>query len=203
VPLAGACDAYPESLELVRRRIDTTLVLVDEGPLPPLGPGQSLLGLFDVLEHMDDDVAVLRFLGSVLSPGGVLVLTVPAHPFLFDEMDEIAHHRRRYRRRELRDKLHAAGFDVPMLTHFMSPLVPALVVLRGAGRLFSRGRDARARRDVEFRVVPVFNGAMRALLALEQLVLRVLPLPFGSSILAVARRPGEGAPGAKGGGAAL
>jgi SAM-dependent methyltransferase len=203
VPLAGACDAYPESLELVRRRIDTTLVLVDEGPLPPLGPGQSLLGLFDVLEHMDDDVAVLRFLASVLSPGGVLVLTVPAHPFLFDEMDEIAHHRRRYRRRELRDKLRAAGFHVRMLTHFMAPLVPALVLLRGAGRLFSRGHDAHARRDVEFRVVPVFNGAMRALLALEQLVLRVLPLPFGSSILAVAMRPGEGAPGANGGGAAL
>jgi SAM-dependent methyltransferase len=203
VRLAGACDAYPESLEIVRRRVATPLVLVDEGPLPPLGPGHSLLGMFDVLEHMDDDEGILRFLGSVLSPGGVLVLTVPAHPFLFDEMDEIAHHRRRYRRSELGDKLRAAGFEIRMLTHFMSPLVPPLLLVRWVGRLLSRGDDAHARREVEFRVVPVFNGAMRALLALERLFLRVLPMPFGSSILAVAVRPERIATDADAGGAAL
>ncbi len=189
VPLAGVCDAYLESLEIVRRRLATPLVLIDEGPLPPLGPGHSLLGLFDVLEHMDDDEDVLQFLGSVLLPGGILVLTVPAHPFLFDEMDEIAHHRRRYRRPELRRKLEAAGFEIRWLTHFMSPLVPLLLLVRAIGHPFSRSHGVHARRQAEFRVVPVVNGAMRALLGLERLLLRALPLPFGSSILAVAARP--------------
>jgi SAM-dependent methyltransferase len=189
VPLAGACDAYPESLEIVRHRVQIPLALVDDGPLPPLGPGHSLLGMFDVLEHMDDDVGVLGFLASVLSPGGVLVLTVPAHPFLFDEMDEIAHHRRRYRRSELSRKLVRAGFEIRRITHFMSPLVPPLLLVRGVGRLLSRGDDAHPRRAVEFRVVPVLNGAMRAVLAVERLLLRACSLPFGSSILAVAARP--------------
>jgi SAM-dependent methyltransferase len=189
VPLAGACDAYPESLELVRRRLAAPLVLVDDGPLPPLGPGHSLLGLFDVLEHMDDDQGVLEFLASVLEPGGVLVLTVPAHPFLFDEMDAIAHHRRRYRLSELRGKLSTAGFEIRMITHFMSALVPPLLLVRALGRLVSPVVGAHERRDVEFRTVPVFNGAMRAILALERLVLRAVPLPFGSSILALAARP--------------
>ena len=97
IALAGACDAYPESLAIVRRLVDAPLVLVDEGRFPPLGSGYGLVSLFDVLEHIDDDTGTLRHIFSVLEPGGVLVVTVPAHPFLFDEMDELAHHRRRYR----------------------------------------------------------------------------------------------------------
>ena len=69
---------------------------------PPLAPGQAMLGFFDVLEHIDDDLGTLRWAWQPLEPGGILVLTVPAHPFLFDDMDRLAHHRRRYRRHELR-----------------------------------------------------------------------------------------------------
>ena len=114
----------------------------------------------------------------------------PGHPFLFDEMDELAHHRRRYTRRELGDKLRAAGFEVRFLSHFMALLVPLLVVLRAVGRLLP-GRLARAqeRRDSELRVVPGVNGLFRGLLRLERLWLRVSSLPFGSSIVALARRP--------------
>jgi len=191
VRLAGACDAYVESLEMVRRRVSVPLVLVDEGRLPPLGPDQSLLGLFDVLEHLDDDQGTLALLFSVLEPGGVLILTVPGHPFLFDEMDELAHHRRRYRLAELRGKLEVAGFEVRVLTHFMSPLVPLLVTLRWLGRwLFGRQHRPLDRRKQEFRLVPVLNDALRGLLALERLCLGRLTLPFGSSIVAVAARPG-------------
>jgi len=188
--VAGACDAYPQGLALARTRVRAPLVLVDEGAPLPLAPGQRLVGLFDVLEHLDDDGGTLRFLWSVLEPGGVLVLTVPAHPFLFDEMDELAHHRRRYTRRELGDKLRAAGFEVRQLSHFMALLVPLLVVLRAVGRLLpGRFAGARRRRDSELRVVPVVNPLLRALLRLERLWLRVGSLPFGSSIIALAHRP--------------
>ncbi len=109
---------------------------------------------------------------------------------LFDEMDELAHHRRRYTRRELGDKLRAAGFEVRLLSPFMALLVPLLVLLLAVGRLLP-GRLARAqeRRDSELRVVPGVNGLFRGLLRLERLWLRVSSLPFGSSIVALARRP--------------
>jgi SAM-dependent methyltransferase len=191
IAVAGACDAYAESLEIVRRRLDIPLVLVDEGRLPPLGGGHEVLALFDVLEHLDDDRGTLRFLHSILAPGGVVVLTVPAHPFLFDERDELAHHRRRYRRGELRRKLEEAGFGVRLLTHFMAPLVPPLLAMRALRRLLPASfRRNRASHDLEFRVVPVFNGLMRAVLAVERRSLRAVPLPFGSSIIGVAVRPG-------------
>jgi SAM-dependent methyltransferase len=191
VPLAGACDAYLESLEMVRERVAAPLVLVDEGRLPPLGPGQSLLSLFDVLEHLDDDVATLDFLHSVLEPGGALVLTVPAHPFLFDEMDVLAHHRRRYRLSELRDKLERSGFEVRDLFHFMAPLVPLLLLGRTLGRLSGGGKaKAAARRATELSIIPGFNDGLAALLAVERYWLaRGGLLPFGSSLLAVAVRP--------------
>jgi SAM-dependent methyltransferase len=188
VPLAGACDAYPESLALVRGKVAVPLLLVDEGRLPPLAPGYTLLSLFDVLEHIDDDVGTLRFLIEVLEPGGVLVLTVPAHPFLFDEMDRIAHHRRRYRRAELERKLRAAGFRVRRLSHFMAPLVP-LAPLRWVARALAGRHGAVERLRQELAVAPVLNGLMRGVLRLERPLVRTALLPFGSSLIAVAERP--------------
>jgi 2-polyprenyl-3-methyl-5-hydroxy-6-metoxy-1,4-benzoquinol methylase len=189
IRVLGACDAYVQALEIARRRLDAPLVLVDEGRFPPLAPGHGLLTMFDVLEHIDDDEGTLAWLASVLEPGGYLVLTVPAHPFLFDESDERAHHRRRYRHREMREKLGAAGFEIELLTHFMAPLVPMLAVLRAPRRLMRRRTAAPAGWDAQLRVVPGVNGMFRALLAVERRCLRFVEPPFGSSILAIARRP--------------
>jgi SAM-dependent methyltransferase len=190
VPVAGACDAYAAGLKLAHERLAARFILVDEGRLPPLGPGQRLIGMFDVLEHLDDDRGTLAWLASILEPGGVLVLTVPAHPFLFDEMDVLAFHRRRYRRAELGEKLRAAGLEVRVLTHFMAPLVPLLVVLRSLGRLLpQRWRSAPRRREAELRVIPLLNSLMAGVLAAERRLLRRIGLPFGTSLLAVAVRP--------------
>ena len=193
IRVAGACDAYVESLRLVQQRVGAPLVLTDEGRLPPLGAGQTLLGLFDVLEHIDDDEGTLTFLHSVLEPGGILALTVPAHPFLFDEMDVLAHHRRRYRLPDLRRKLERAGFRVERITHFMSPLVAPLLLLRSLGRLFGGQGSASDRRAVELRPLAGLNELLTLLLSAERLLLRRFSLPFGSSILALAVRPPPGA----------
>jgi 2-polyprenyl-3-methyl-5-hydroxy-6-metoxy-1,4-benzoquinol methylase len=190
VPVAGACDAYVQGLRLCRQRLEAPLMLLDEGAAPPLAPGHLLLGMFDVLEHLDDDVGVLSGLHAALAPRGVLILTVPAHPWLFDEMDALAHHRRRYRRAELREKLAAAGFEPLQVRHFMALLVPLLVAARALGRMLpGRLRNASARRDAELGIVPFLNPLLLGLLRLEDRLWRLLPLPFGTSLVAVARRP--------------
>jgi SAM-dependent methyltransferase len=203
--LAGACDAHRLALALASRRVNTPFILVDEGRVPPLARGHALVGMFDVLEHLDEDEAVLSWLLSILEPGGVLALTVPAHPFLFDEMDRLAHHRRRYTRRELWDKLLRAGFEIRLLTHFMALLVPPLLLFRRLGRLLQLlGLHSLREPTQELQVVPGLNPLMRALLRVERAWLRRFRLPFGSSLLAVAVRPigaavePSGADGAKG-----
>ena len=191
VSVLGGCDAYIQALRLARRRLVAPLLLVAETGRPPLAPATvPLLTLFDVLEHLDDDEGTLRWAWSTLAPGGFLVLTVPAHPFLFDEADRQAHHRRRYRRHELRARLEGAGFEVLHLRHFMALLVPLLLAARVLGRLLpGRLADARERRDAELRVIPVLNYLLRGLLGAEELLQRLVPLPFGTSLIAVARRP--------------
>ena len=191
VALAAGCDAYPEALAFAHRRLEVPLVLLDEGRLPPLGPGQELIGMFDVLEHIDDDVATLRHLALQLAPGGILALTVPAHPFLFDEMDELACHRRRYDAKSLRAKLTAAGFRIRLLSHFMSPLVPLLVASRTAGRLVAHWRSPLQRRSVELRPLPVINGLLALLMSVERAALGRVALPMGSSLIAIAERRGR------------
>ncbi len=186
VPVAGACDAFPQALELARRRLDKPLLLVDDGRHPPLGPGQPMIGLFDVLEHIDDDLGTLLWLRSVLEPGGVLALTVPAHPFLYDYKDALSRHRRRYTRAELRDKLEAAGFEVRLLEHFMAVMVP----VRWLGRFTAFGtREGEGERPTQLTVVPWVNGLMWAALRAERFLSRWVPLPFGTSLMAVAGRP--------------
>ena len=192
VPVAGACDAFLEGLVIARRRLDVPFAQVaGDGP-PPLARGHRMLGMFDVLEHLDDDLGTLRWAAGVLEPGGVLVVTVPAHPFLFDEADVLAFHRRRYRKRDLDERLRRAGFEVRLLTHFMAPLVPLMMVSRPIGRLLRRGRPADAHRDREMEVLPLLNGALKGVLALERAMLPVARPPFGTSLLAIAARPSGG-----------
>lgn len=192
--VGGGCDAYPQGLAVARGRLQAPLVLVDLEGTPPLAHGQSMLGYFDVLEHLDDDAATLSWAYSMLTPGGVLVLTVPAHPFLFDEMDEIAHHRRRYRRSELASKLRESGFEIRHLAHFMALLVPLLVAGRALGRLLpKRSFSPARRRDAELAVVPGVNAALLLALRVENFVGRWVRWPFGTSLVAVAVRPDAGA----------
>jgi SAM-dependent methyltransferase len=195
VPVAGACDAFVEGLVFARRKLEVPLAHVHGDAPPPLAEGIRMLGMFDVLEHLDDDLGTLRWAARVLRPDGVLVVTVPAHPFLFDEADVMAFHRRRYRRGELLEKLRRAGFEARLLTHFMAPLVPLMMITRPIGRLLRRGRPADAHRDREMEVVPVVNGVLRGVLAVERALLPVLRPPFGTSLLAVAALPGGGPPG--------
>ena len=64
-----------------------------------------MVGLFDVLEHIDDDDAVLAAARRMLRPGGRLVVTVPRHPFLWSHLDALVDHRRRYRASDLLAKV--------------------------------------------------------------------------------------------------
>jgi hypothetical protein len=86
--------------------------------------------------------------------------------------------------------MEAAGLRVLALTHFMAPLVPLLLGLRAVGRVLGRlGLGAASRRSLELRVTPVVNEVMAAVLAVEGWLIDAgLPMPFGSSLVAVAVR---------------
>ena len=179
-------ELYDQGLAVARARMPgAELVQVDARALP-YREEFDVIGAFDVLEHIDEDETVLREMHAATRPGGGIVLLVPQHPRLWSAMDAVAHHVRRYTRRDLVAKVRAAGFDVDVATSFVSLLLPALVVSRVARRLAPRPYDPVA----ELRPAAL-NGVFERILDGERrLIERGFALPAGGSLLVVGRRRG-------------
>lgn len=146
-------------------------------------------GLFDVVEHIEDDVAFLRSLRSLLTDGAPLYLTVPAFPSLWSADDRDAGHYRRYRRQTLAATLERAGFEVMYATYFFSPLMLPLFVFRALPSRLGVHKRVDARSIARTHAGGGIGGRMMApFLAAElRMIERGRSLPTGTSILAVAR----------------
>jgi SAM-dependent methyltransferase len=184
-------DLFPEGLRYARQRTGCPLVVGDM-MTPPFNDGRfGLIGLFDVLEHLSDDDKVLRHLAKMLAPGGSLLLTVPAYPELWSDFDEAAHHCRRYRPAELEQRLVDAGYRVEYLTPYMVTMFPLVWASRKLGaRAGERSQnDLREAVSRDLAVRPGLNTLLRWWLRGEvPLIRRRWQLPFGSSLLALARK---------------
>jgi SAM-dependent methyltransferase len=187
-------DLYAEGLTFARTRTSCPLV---QGDLkqPGFGVQFDMIGAFDVVEHLPDDVRIFRSIHAMLKPRGVLLLTVPAHQSLWSYFDEVAHHCRRYEALELRRKLSECGYEIEYLSQFMASVYPLIWLIRRASFL-RRGRPnsgptERDRERVlqEVRIVPIVNGLLNfALMQEARLIKSRLVLPFGSSLIVAARR---------------
>jgi SAM-dependent methyltransferase len=168
-----------------RGRTEVQLVPAD-APLPFPDASFDLATALDVVEHIDDDVAALAELRRVLRPDGVLLVAVPAFMFLWGKQDEVSHHHRRYTARTMRRALTEAGFTVDRTTYFNTILFPPIAALRLARRLLRRPST----RQSDFDVGPeALNRALGALFGAEARVIARWNVPFGVSLLALARRP--------------
>jgi SAM-dependent methyltransferase len=144
----------------------------------------DLVTAFDVVEHMDDDLAGLEEMFRVLRPGGHALLFVPTFMFLWGVQDDVSHHRRRYRLRELRGVLEQAGFQIERSTYANITFFLPILVIRKLMRL------TRIKADTENNInVPALNGFFGALFGAEGAILRYINLPFGVSGLCVAKKP--------------
>lgn len=163
------------------------VVPVRAGALPDRvpfdGPYDAIL-LLDVLEHVEDDAAALAALHARLRVGGHLVLTVPAFMLLWSRHDVVNHHFRRYRRGALLARLRGAGFTVPHATYFNATLFPPIAAVR----LLNRLRGVEGGSDADALPGPALNRLLEGVFAAERFWVPQGRLPFGVSLLAVARR---------------
>jgi SAM-dependent methyltransferase len=147
----------------------------------PFGTQFDAAGAFDVIEHLDDDAGALAAIRGAVKPGGGVFITVPQHPWLWSDVDDFSHHRRRYTRAELRTKIEKAGLEIVRMTSFTSLLLPMMLLWRLKPGEFDPER--------ELRVPGAVNACFGAVLALERLAIAAgLSLPAGGSLLAVAER---------------
>lgn len=161
---------------------------VVSGELPnkvPFQPKQfDLIALLDVLEHVEDDCNTLKILGSLLKPGGVLLISVPAFPFLWSAHDDVHHHKRRYLLGELNSKLGNASLEVVYASYFNTLLFPLIFGARLLGKLRSSKRESG---DLTM-PNPLINRLLFAIFSSERFVLGRWPMPFGVSAMAIARK---------------
>jgi SAM-dependent methyltransferase len=181
----GGSEAQTEGLQFAAARVPRAEFLQMDARRMPFESEFDAIGAFDVIEHIAEDEAVLAQMHRALRPGGNLMLTVPQHPFLWSEYDVRAHHVRRYTGGEMRQKLVRAGFETVKMTSFVSVLLPLMLLSRLIRRTESPDFDPLA----ELRVGRLTNTLLELALDAERAVIRTgLPLPFGGSLLVVARR---------------
>jgi SAM-dependent methyltransferase len=181
-------DLYAEGLTHARRRSGCGLVRGDVR-LAPFGEAFAIVGMFDVLEHVEQDVALLMDARRMLGPGGRLLITVPAHMSLWSYFDVAAHHARRYSIDELSQKLTTAEFEVEYVTQFMGAIYPLVWLGRKVKEAMGARGNATVQTQKELRISPGMNWMLDRALAREaELVRRRRRLTIGTSILALARR---------------
>jgi len=168
------------------------------GTLEDLGlPDSSIgaVGLFDVIEHLPAPNELLSEVARVLSPGGALLVTVPAYSWLWSRADEVAGHFRRYTRRSLDAEVLGHGFGRRRSQYLFHSLVPAVFVGRVL-RAAATGDDASRDDDVDALVAQLrprrrsLGSLASGVLAVERALDRLCPLPFGTSVLAAYTRVG-------------
>ena len=128
-------DIEIEPLRYCREDRATPVFQADLARLPFRDEAFDLVCALDALEHVQNDEGAMADLYRVCAPGGTLFATVPAFPLLWGNVDRVGHHFRRYRRRELVDKLTRAGFEVRFVRYFNTLLFPPIAAVRLAARL--------------------------------------------------------------------
>lgn len=142
-----------------------------------LNAAYDLFGLFDVLEHAEDDKRLLASLIAHSSDQAIFILNVPAFPQLWSEHDREHHHFRRYTRTTLKTSLERAGLQVLWLNYWNSLLFPVAYILR---RLDRTGQSS-------FSLPRWQDQLLHLLLKIEGYFVKKIPMPWGTSLLAVAK----------------
>ena len=177
----GARNAQKRGLD------DVVCATLEQADFEPASFGAA--GLFDVVEHVEDDRGLLRATRRVLRTGGVLCVTVPAFRWLWSAEDELAGHFRRYTLAQLRAVLESASFEVAYETYFFAPLTLPIFVARSLRHRFLDRSSATVEQGAAEQHLPspIARRVIDGLLDPEvRMIRRGRRIPVGSSCLVVA-----------------
>jgi SAM-dependent methyltransferase len=177
-------DMSPLALAFCQRRGLARLVRGDATQMPLTTDWCTAIVALDVFEHIDNDRRAFDEAFRTLAPGGILVMSVPAFQFLWGPHDVALMHFRRYTRKDLRERLTAAGFQLERVSYSVFWLFPIVVIVR----FFEKRKKGPAKASLA--PLPKWvNAFLIAVQTLEATMISRFSLPWGSSLIAVARKP--------------
>ena len=179
-------DMYTDGLAFAASRLKSASFFQMDARNIPARNEYDVIGIFDVLEHIEEDEMVLTQIHQALKPGGGLIITVPHHQFLWSEQDVYSHHVRRYSTKELETKVTNAGFKVIRKTSFVSLLLPLMLY----SRLKVKNKTyTEADTHKELKLPPFINSLLKKIMQFEIAFIKYgLNFPFGGSLLLIAHK---------------
>lgn len=177
-------DFSNEALQFSYSRGLRRLVRGDAEAIPFLDQSFDTVVSLDTIEHVPSDAAALAEIFRVLKPGGLFLMNVPAYMWLWGPHDVALMHQRRYHRSHLRRELERAGFQVERLSYHIFLLFPLVALSRFLDK-FKKGKP-----EAKLPVLPSWLESVLAYVQrLELELISRVNLPWGSSLIAVARKP--------------
>lgn len=189
--LAG-CDINPLAIELSRQRMpNTTFHATSYEDFVSRGYKSDSIGMFDFIEHLEDDLPPLKVAYTVLNQGGKLFISVPAHQELYSNVDRLMSHYRRYSKESLEASLKQAGFKTVKIQYVMQTMYPLIVLKRFLVKTpmpeTQEGIFDTLVKEVDAPSAPI-NALLKVWLRAEYYLLRSLNVPFGGSLIACATK---------------
>lgn len=182
----GRLTAVELNDEAIAAAANRNICPVRKGSLPdnlPINDQFDLICLLDVLEHIENDAQSLNKLASRLNADGMLLITVPAYQFLWSAHDDIHHHKRRYTRKQLEGLILNSGLTIRYSTYFNTLLFPIAYSLRLINNLANKNWASGVNMPS-----PAVNWILQHIFQLEIPLLKRMSLPFGVSILVIAKK---------------
>jgi SAM-dependent methyltransferase len=177
-----------EAIQFCRMRGLENVQPLNGTHLPFEDESLDLVTMFDVLEHIADEKGAVSEAHRVLKSAGTFMATVPAYQFLWGPQDVISHHKRRYVARTLRSVLENSGFRLTKLSYFNSTLFLPIAAIRVGRRLLGLDENAHLKSDFTLTNPGLINSALAKLFALEASIIEKFSIPFGVSIVCMARK---------------
>ena len=143
----------------------------------------DLICLFDVLEHVDEDIEALVRVKELLSNEGSIIMTMPAYQWLYGNHDREHHHFRRYNQRDIALLSAKTGLKISVISYFNTLLFPIILLARIVDKFRGHGRSTGSAVPVN-----IINEFLYQVFRLEKILLKYTVLPYGASIYSVLKK---------------
>ena len=184
-------EVSPRAIHFLRKRNLKSIALSDANQsIPFKNDTFSAITCLDVLEHLDNDINLLKEMVRVCEPGGYILVTVPAFDLLWSSHDVALHHKRRYTRKQMLNNVKALNCSVIKASYYNSILCFPILAARKIKPFFLNSKEAQS--DFFTAVPDCLNKALSLIFMAEIYCLRFFNFAFGVSLLLIIKKPGNG-----------
>ncbi len=155
---------------------------------PPFKEHFDVVCLFDVLEHIEDDSLAIKNIHRILKTNGKIIVTIPAHMWLWSRHDAISYHKRRYEIKKIKNLFVENKFDFLVAKSFFVTILPFLYLRHLIKRDNQSPVTDEEIKKYKISINPIINFVLDKISFFESILFNILSPPFGSSIIAVGRK---------------